>query len=275
LGKNDKLFLNFRPRHQISGAFFFMTPTPARRSSGSKRPAKPLVIVPTYNEIENIRQMYERIIKAHSGVDILIIDDGSPDGTGKLADRLAKRDKRVHVLHRAGKLGLGTAVIAGFQYALDIGYKLITTIDADLSHDPAYIPQMLSLMGQYDMVIGSRYVRDGGMVNWSIRRLIISMIANLMLKNILGIQQKDCSGGFKCYRAELIRKIGIDRVISPGYVFYVEILYRALKAGARVKEIPIIFVNRGKGKSKISLGEVVGYAKNIFKLKFLTMIGRI
>jgi len=244
------------------------------RTGRSKIP-KTLVIVPTYNEIENLQNMYDRIVKAHGGVDILIVDDGSPDGTGKLADRLVKKDRRVHVLHRAGKLGLGTAVIAGFHFALDHGYKLITTIDADLSHDPAYIPQMLSLMGEYDMVIGSRYVHDGGMVNWSIKRLLISLFANSMLKMILGINQADCSGGFKCYRAELIKKIGIDRVISPGYVFYVEILYRALKAGARVKEIPIIFVNRGKGKSKLGMGEVVGYAKNIFKLKFLTMIGRI
>jgi dolichol-phosphate mannosyltransferase len=248
-----------------------MSPT---RTGRSKIP-KTLVIVPTYNEIENLQNMYDRIVKAHRGVDILIIDDGSPDGTGKLADKLAKKDRRVHVLHRAGKLGLGTAVIAGFNYALEKGYKLITTIDADLSHDPAYIPQMLSLMGDYDMVIGSRYVRDGGMVNWSIKRLLISLFANYMLKMILNINQADCSGGFKCYRAELLRKIGIDRVISPGYVFYVEILYRALKAGARVKEIPIIFVNSGKGKSKLGMGEVVGYAKNIFKLKFLTMIGRI
>ncbi len=236
---------------------------------------KTIVIVPTYNEIENLENMYERIIKAHSGVDILIIDDGSPDGTGKLADKLAKKDKRVKVLHRKGKLGLGTAVIAGFRYALESKYPLVITIDADLSHDPAYIPQMLSLMGQYDMVIGSRYVHDGGMVNWSIKRLLISMFANYMLKLILGIDQKDCSGGFKCYRATLLQKIGIDRIISPGYVFYVEILYRALKAGARVKEIPIIFVNRGKGKSKLGMGEVVGYAKNIFKLKFLTMMGKI
>ena len=244
------------------------------RTGRSKIP-KTLVIVPTYNEIENLQNIYDRIVRAHSGVDIIIIDDGSPDGTGALADKLAKKDRRVHVLHRSGKLGLGTAVIAGFHYAMDHRYPLILTIDADLSHDPAYIPQMLSLMGGYDMVIGSRYVRDGGMVNWSIKRLLISLFANAMLKLILGIKQADCSGGFKCYRAELIRKIGIDRIISPGYVFYVEILYRALKAGARVKEIPIIFVNRGKGKSKLGMGEVVGYAKNIFKLKFLTMIGRI
>ncbi len=252
-----------------------MPPSPSRRTAKVPRLPKTLVIVPTYNEIENLQNMYDRIIQAHGGVDILIVDDGSPDGTGKLADRLAKKDKRVHVLHRAGKLGLGTAVVAGFNYALDHHYPVITTIDADLSHDPAYIPQMLSHMGDYDLVIGSRYVHDGGMVNWSIKRLLISLFANYMLKLILNINQADCSGGFKCYRAELLKKIGIDRIISPGYVFYVEILYRALKAGARVKEIPIIFVNRGKGKSKLGMGEVVGYAKNIFKLKFLTMIGRI
>lgn len=252
-----------------------MSPTPSGRSSKSFRIPKPLVILPTYNEIENLQNMYDRIIKAYGGADILIVDDGSPDGTGKLADKLAHKDKRVKVLHRAGKLGLGTAVIAGFNYALERGYKLIITIDADLSHDPAYIPQMLSLMGQYDLVIGSRYVQDGGMVNWSMKRLLISIFANHMLKLILGIKQNDCSGAYKCYRRELLQKIGIDRVISPGYVFYVEILYRALRAGARVKEIPIIFVNRREGKSKLGMGEVVGYAKNIFKLKFLTMIGKV
>jgi dolichol-phosphate mannosyltransferase len=134
---------------------------------------------------------------------------------------------------------------------------------------------MLSLMKEYDLVIGSRYVRDGGMVNWSIRRLLISMFANYMLKRILRIEEKDCSGGFKCYRAELLEKIKIDRIISKGYVFYVEILYRALRVGARVKEIPIIFVNREKGKSKLGLNEVVSYAVNIFRLWWITLMGEI
>jgi dolichol-phosphate mannosyltransferase len=236
---------------------------------------KTLVIVPTYNEIENIEMIYRRITDAYKTCDILIVDDGSPDGTGQLADRLAGKDKRIAVLHRKGKLGLGTAVIAGFQYALEKGYNLIITIDADLSHDPAYIPQMLGHMDEYDLVIGSRYVHDGGMVNWSIKRLLISLFANAMLKKILKIDQKDCSGGFKCYTAELIRKIQIERVISRGYVFYVEILYRALRVGARVKEIPIIFVNRGKGKSKLGIHEVIGYAVNVFKLRWLTFIGKI
>ncbi len=236
---------------------------------------KTLVIVPTYNEIENLENIQTRISGASKICDILIIDDGSPDGTGKLADKLAKKDRRVKVLHRSGKLGLGTAVIAGFRYALENNYGLVITIDADLSHDPSNIPRMLSLMNEYDLVIGSRYVRDGGMVNWSIRRLLISLFANYMLKKILKIDQADCSGGFKCYTAELLRKIQVDRIISKGYVFYVEILYRALRVGARVKEIPIIFVNRDKGQSKLGLNEVVGYAVNIFKLRLYTMMGKI
>lgn len=236
---------------------------------------KTLVIVPTYNEIENLEMIYRRITRVSKTCHILIIDDGSPDGTGEMADRLSLKDKRVKVFHRSGKLGLGTAVITGFYYALDKKYELIITIDADLSHDPAYIPQMLNLMGEYDLVIGSRYVRDGGMVNWSIRRLLISMFANYMVKKILRIDQKDCSGGFKCYTAELLRKIRPDHIISKGYVFYVEILYRAIRAGARVKEIPIILVNREKGKSKLGMNEVIGYAVNIFLLRWLTLIGKI
>ncbi len=235
--------------------------------------AKSIVIVPTYNELENLREIYQRITRASKSSHVLIIDDGSPDGTGKLADQVAAKDKRVKVIHRSGKLGLGTAVIAGFQYALSHKYDTIITIDADLSHDPSNIPKMISLMKEYDLVIGSRYVRDGGMVNWSIRRLLISMFANYMLKKILRIEQKDCSGGFKCYRAELLEKIKIDRIISKGYVFYVEILYRALRVGAKVKEIPIIFVNREKGKSKLGLNEVVSYAVNIFRLWWITLTG--
>ena len=252
--------------------------TPAEHSVQTSRrikSRKTLVIVPTYNEIENLENIVGQITSAAKACHILIIDDGSPDGTGKLADKIAKKDKRVEVMHRAGKLGLGTAVTEGFHYALNHGYELIITIDADLSHNPSYIPQMISLMEDYDLVVGSRYVRDGGMVNWSLWRLLVSLFTNYMLKKILKIEMKDCSGGFKCYRAELIRKIKVDSVISPGYVFYVEILYRALRVGARVKEIPIIFVNRREGKSKLAMREVVGYAVSIFRLRWLTLIGRL
>ena len=255
-----------------------MKSSPVKRSArlpkGPRR-RKTLVIVPTYNEIENIENIYQRISGAAKECDILIIDDGSPDGTGRLADQLAAKDKRVRVIHRSGKLGLGTAVIAGFRYALERPYELVITIDADLSHDPSYIPQMLGLMGEFDLVIGSRYVRDGGLVNWSVKRLLVSMFTNYMLKIILGIQQSDCSGAYKCYTAELLRKIQIDRIISKGYVFYVEVLYRAIRAGAKIKEIPIIFVNRNKGKSKLGLNEIIGYAVNVFLLRWLTFIGKI
>jgi dolichol-phosphate mannosyltransferase len=252
-------------------------PTAGKRSrrAGEWKRRKTVVIVPTYNEIENLQTIYGRIMRAAGHADLLIIDDGSPDGTGRLADQLARRDKRVQVMHRAGKLGLGTAVIAGFRWALEKRYEVIVTIDADLSHDPQYIPQMLELIGEYDLVIGSRYVKDGGMVNWSLPRLMISLFANFMLKRILGIGQSDCSGGFKAYKSELLQRIGPEKIISPGYVFYVEILYRALKVGARVKEIPIIFLNRGKGKSKLGMNEVIGYAVNIFRLRWLTLIGKI
>jgi dolichol-phosphate mannosyltransferase len=245
------------------------------RSSKMIKRRKTVVIVPTYNEIENLGIIHKRIIVAYKTCDILIIDDESPDGTGRLADQLAVRDHRIKVLHRPGKLGLGTAMAEGFRYALNLKYELIITIDADLSHDPAYIPHMLKLMNEYDLVIGSRYVRDGGMVNWSIRRLLISLFANYVLKKILKIEQKDCSGGFKCFTADLLRKINPESIISKGYVFYVEILYRALRAGARVKEIPIIFVNRGMGVSKLGMNEVLGYAINIFRLRWLTLIGKI
>jgi len=252
-------------------------PRPRRASPppAKARRHNTLVIVPTYNEIENLRQIYARIALAYRDTDILIIDDGSPDGTGALADRLAIKDARVRVLHRSGKLGLGSAVIQGFQFALASGYRLVITIDADLSHDPSNIPKMIGLMRKYDLVIGSRYVRDGGMVNWSIKRLLLSMFANAMLKMILGLEQKDCSGGFKCYQTTLLRRIGVERIISKGYVFYVEILYRAIRAGARVAEVPIIFVNRDKGKSKLGLNEIVGYAVNIFRLKWLNLTGRL
>lgn len=245
------------------------------RGSNIIQRTKTVVIVPTYNEIENLKHIYARITTAYKALDILIIDDGSPDGTGFLADKLAVKDKRVKVLHRSGKLGLGSAVIEGFRYALSHDYKLIITIDADLSHDPSNIPKMISLMGKYDLIIGSRYVRDGGMVNWSIGRLLVSMFANYMLKKILGLVQKDCSGGFKCFTSDLLRKINIDRIISKGYVFYVEILYRAVRVDARILELPIIFTNRDKGKSKLGLNEVLGYAINIMKLRCLTLLGKL
>ena len=236
---------------------------------------KALIVIPTYNEKANLPVLYGKIRGFTKAADMLIVDDGSPDGTGAIADGLAKKDKGVKVLHRAGKQGLGTAYVEGFQYALKHGYQLVLAMDADLSHDPANIPIMISLMKENDLVIGSRYVKDGGMVNWGMGRFFISRFANGFLKWLLNIKQQDCSGGYKCYRAELLQKIGMEKIFSKGYAFQVEILYRALRQQARVVEIPIIFVNRHEGESKLSMNELVSFAGTVFKLRLLTMMGKI
>lgn len=236
---------------------------------------KTLIVVPTYNEIGNIRQIYEKIFKSVKDLNLLIVDDNSPDGTGVAADKLAKKDKRVAVLHREGKQGLGSAYIAGMKYAVDKGFDLVVAMDADLSHDPVNLPKMIALMGQYDLVIGSRYVKDGGMVNWGVGRFFISRLANAGCKFVLGIKQEDCSGGYKCYRTELLKKIGMDNFFSYGYSFQVEILYRALCKKAKVIEIPIIFVNRHEGESKLTVSELLQFGWTIAKLRWLAWFGSV
>lgn len=240
-----------------------------------KTSQKTIVVVPTYNEKGNIRNIYEKIFKASKLSHLLIVDDNSPDGTGKIADDLARRDKRVQVLHRSGKQGLGSAYVAGMRYALEKGYRNVIAMDADLSHDPANLPKMLELSNNYDLVIGSRYVKDGGMVNWNARRFLISQLANLFCRVLLGLKQADCSGGFKCYRTELLRKIDLDKVFAKGYSFQVEILFRSVLQKASIIEIPIIFVNRHEGESKLNFGELTGFAWTILKLKGMRIFGRI
>ncbi|HVZ80964.1 MAG TPA: polyprenol monophosphomannose synthase [bacterium] len=234
-----------------------------------------IIVVPTYNEKGNIRNIYDKIFKASKSSHLLIVDDNSPDGTGKIADGLARMDKRVRVLHRAGKQGLGSAYVAGMRYALEKGYRNVIAMDADLSHDPANIPKMMELAKTYDLVIGSRYIKDGGMVNWNARRFLISQLANLFCRVLLGLRQADCSGGFKCYRSEILRKIDLNKVFSRGYSFQVEILYRAVRKGAAVVEIPIIFVNRHEGESKLNFGELAGFGWTLLKLKGLGLLGQV
>src|SRR5665213_2713544 len=202
---------------------------------------KTMIVVPTYNEIGNIFVVYEKIFKAVDNLNLLIVDDNSPDGTGSAADELAKKDNRVFVIHRKGKMGLGSAYIHGMKFAIDNGFDFIVAMDADLSHDPANLPRMIEMTKEYDLVIGSRYIKNGGMVNWGLGRFIISRLANFFCKIILQIKQEDCSGGYKCYRAGLLKKIGMDKFFSYGYSFQVEILYRALRQNAKVIEIPIVF----------------------------------
>jgi len=235
----------------------------------SKNALKTIVVVPTYNERGNIKTIYEKIFKASKLSHLLIVDDNSPDGTGKIADELSRKDKRVQVLHRPGKQGLGSAYVAGMSYALQKGYRNVIAMDADLSHDPANLPKMLELSDKYDLVIGSRYVKDGGMVNWNARRFLISQLANLYCRWLLGLRQADCSGGFKCYRADLLRKIGMDNIFAKGYSFQVEILFRAIRAGAKVVEIPIIFVNRHVGESKLNFHELWQFGTTVLKLRWM------
>jgi dolichol-phosphate mannosyltransferase len=234
-----------------------------------------IVVVPTYNEIGNIFQVYEKIFKAVDNLNLLIVDDNSPDGTGVAADDLAKKDKRVSVIHRKGKQGLGSAYIHGMKHAVEQGFELVVAMDADLSHDPINLPKMIALADEFDLVIGSRYVKDGGMVNWGVGRFFISRLANGICRFILGVKQQDCSGGYKCYQASLLKKIGMDNLFSYGYSFQVEILYRALRHGAKVIEIPIIFVNRHEGESKLTINELVQFGWTIFKLRLFTWFGKV
>jgi dolichol-phosphate mannosyltransferase len=236
---------------------------------------KTIIVVPTFNEIDNIFVIYEKIFKAVENLNLLIVDDNSPDGTGIAAEELAKIDNRVFVIHRKKKLGLGSAYIHGMKYSIDKGFDFVVAMDADLSHDPVNLPRMIKMMKDYDLVIGSRYVKDGGMVNWGAGRFFISRLANFFCKSMLGIEQEDCSGGYKCYQAELLKKIDMDKIFSFGYSFQVEILYRALRLNAKVIEIPIVFINRHKGESKLSAGELLKFGWTVCKLRWLAWFNQI
>jgi dolichol-phosphate mannosyltransferase len=218
------------------------------------------VIVPTYNERENlepllaaVRAELDRLGADHT---ILVVDDSSPDGTGELADHLAADDPHIEVLHRPHKGGLGPAYIAGFRRALDAGAQLIVEMDADFSHDPAYLPRMLDAAGEADLVLGSRYVDGGGILNWGGVRRVVSRGGSWYARMVLGIPVNDLTGGFKCFRREVLEAIDLDRVRSQGYAFQVELTYRALGLGFRVVEVPIVFTERRVGQSKMT-GRIV------------------
>jgi dolichol-phosphate mannosyltransferase len=212
-----------------------------------------LICVPTYNERENLASLLAAIHEHLAAADVLVIDDNSPDGTGKLADEIAGRDGRVKVLHRAGKLGLGTAYLEGFRVGLDAGYDYIFEMDCDFSHDPKYLPALLGAARDgADLVIGSRYVKGGGTENWGIGRKVISKGGSLYARTILGVSVRDLTGGFRCFRRQTLERLALDRIATQGYGFQIEMTYRVLKAGLRVTEIPIVFVDRRVGKSKMS-----------------------
>ena len=217
------------------------------------------VIVPTYNERENIESLVTQLLALPTGVRAIVVDDNSPDGTGAIADRLAEEtDGRVEVIHRAGKLGLGTAYIAGFKHALAGGADLICTMDADFSHNPRYIPAMVDKAGQgYDLVIGSRYVRGGGVSGCTLPRIFLSWAANAFARVMLGLRAHDTTAGFRCYRREVLAGMGLDEIKASGYSFLIEMLYRVQQRGWQVGEVPIVFENRRLGTSKISRNEII------------------
>jgi dolichol-phosphate mannosyltransferase len=222
-----------------------------------KEPAGPVwVIVPTYNERDNLAPLVEAVRSEldRVGVDhtVLVVDDSSPDGTGEVADRLAGNDPRVAVLHRPRKSGLGPAYIAGFRRALEAGAELIVEMDADFSHDPSYLPRMLAAASRADVVLGSRYVEGGGILNWGRGRRIVSRGGSWYARTLLGIPVSDLTGGFKCFRREVLEAIDLDHVRSRGYAFQVELTYRALRLGFRVEEVPIVFTERRVGQSKMT-----------------------
>ena len=236
---------------------------------------KTLIIIPTYNEIENIEKMIRQIFQVQPDVHILIVDDNSPDGTGDVVDKISAENPAVHLIRRAGKMGLGTAYVAGFRYALQNGYEFIFEMDADFSHDPKEIPNLLTAIGECDLVIGSRYVQGVNVVNWPLRRLILSYAANVYTKVITGLPLKDSTGGFKCFRKEVLAAIDLEKIKSNGYAFQIEMNFKTWKKGFRIKEIPIVFFDRVVGSSKMS-GKIIREAVwMVWKLLFLNLLRRL
>ncbi len=211
-----------------------------------------LVVVPTYNERENLPLLVSGVM-AHEGFRMLIVDDGSPDGTGPLADELATRHPgRIEVLHRTGERGLGRSYVDGIRKALQTDAELIFQMDADLSHDPAYLPALAEGAATHDVVIGSRYMNGVSVVNWPLHRIFLSAFANRYIRAVTRLSPTDCTSGFRCWRRDALAKIALDRVASAGYAFLVEMLFRAAQNGSRIGEVPIIFVERRQGQSKVS-----------------------
>jgi dolichol-phosphate mannosyltransferase len=211
-----------------------------------------LIVIPTYNERENIASLIADVLRFAPQADILVIDDGSPDGTGQLVDEIGATNPRVSALHRPGKLGLGTAYVLGFRYAIEHEYELVFEMDADYSHNPKYLPDFLVLAEDADLVIGSRYIPGGDTPNWSPLRKFISGGGNIFARTVLGIPVKDCTAGYRCYRTTALRKLNLDAIHAQGYAFQVEMAYNFWKSGFRIRETPIVFEDRRVGKSKMS-----------------------
>lgn len=235
-----------------------------------------LVVVPTYNERENLPRLVPLILSQDPSLEILVVDDASPDGTGALAEEMAGAEPRLHVLHREGKLGLGTAYLDGFRWGLARGYDYFFEMDADFSHDPAHLPQFLAAIEGADLVLGSRYLEGRvTVVNWPIARLLLSYFANVYARVVTGLPLADSTGGFKCFRREVLEALALDRVESNGYAFQIEMSFRAWKKGFRIVEIPIMFVDRDVGESKMSKKIVREAVWRVWRLRWLSIVGKL
>jgi dolichol-phosphate mannosyltransferase len=236
---------------------------------------KPIIVIPTYNERDNIAAIIQAIFFHAPEVNILVVDDGSPDGTGAIIKGLMEQDARLHFIERAGKMGLGTAYCRGFEYALEKGFDVVFEMDADFSHDPKELPRFLKEIEDHDLIIGSRYISGVNVVNWPMSRLLLSYFASIYTRVITGMPVKDATGGFKAFRADVLKKINLKRIRSNGYAFQIEMNFKAWKAGARIKEIPIIFIDRRSGVSKMSRKIVYEAVFLVWKLRIASIFGRI
>jgi dolichol-phosphate mannosyltransferase len=233
-----------------------------------------MVVVPTYNEKDNIERLISAVLAQNDGIHIIVVDDNSPDGTGIIVDNIAATNNRVHVLHRSAKMGLGSAYRDGFRYALANNADYIFEMDADFSHDPERLGSFLEKIKDYDLVIGSRYLNGVSVVNWPIRRLMLSYFASVYTRFVTGIRISDCTSGFKCFRREVVEAINLGNIKSDGYSFQIEMNYRCIEKGFRVGEIPIIFIDRHSGTSKMSKKIVREAVLMVWKLRLSSLFGR-
>jgi dolichol-phosphate mannosyltransferase len=233
---------------------------------------KALVITPTYNEAVNIPQLVPKVLRQSTDIEILIIDDNSPDGTAEIVKNLQRTNPRVHLIERPRKMGLGTAYVAGFKYAIEHKYDYVFEMDADFSHNPKELLNFLVKIQEHDLVIGSRYIRGVSVVYWPFRRLLLSYFANLYTRIVTGLPVKDATSGFKCYRRAVLESINLTEIRSNGYAFQIEMNFKAWKKGFRLHEIPIIFVDRDKGESKMSKNIVYEAAFMVWKLKLRSLL---
>ncbi|TMQ51885.1 MAG: polyprenol monophosphomannose synthase [Candidatus Eisenbacteria bacterium] len=234
-----------------------------------------LVIVPTYNERENIEPLLQRLLSLPHDLHVLVVDDASPDGTGEFVESWARNQPRLHVLRRPGKLGLGSAYRDGFRYALKNGAEYVFEMDADFSHDPDSIGEFLRNASEVDVVLGSRYLNGVTVVNWPLQRLILSYAANLYTRVVTGMPVKDATGGYKCFRRRALESIRLDRVRSDGYAFQIEMSYKCWRKGFRIREIPILFVDRRAGFSKMNRRIIWEAVWMVWRLRLLDLLGRL